>query len=121
MIWLLYYAYKKGSKNKYLCNVCRNKGEKNPMFNKTIYETWYIKYGKEIADKKLEQWHNNKKGQIAWNKGIPISKEAKDKLKQSLKDRVWIYNDDLKKLKRIKNTELQNFLQNGWKQGTKKY
>jgi NUMOD3 motif len=45
-------------------------GEKNPMFNKTIYEVWHIKYGKEIADKKLEEWHKNKKGQKAWNKGL---------------------------------------------------
>jgi hypothetical protein len=54
-------------------------GEKNPMFGKTIYEIWNIKYGKDIADKKLEEWHKNKKGKIPGNKnkskGITITSE----------------------------------------------
>jgi hypothetical protein len=44
-------------------------GEKNPMFDKTIYEVWNIKYGKEIADKKYNDWKQNHKGKIPWNKG----------------------------------------------------
>lgn len=96
-------------------------GDKNPMFKKTIYETWYIKYGKEIADKNLEEWHKNKSGQIPWNKGIPASEESKVKNRAANSNRAWIYNDNLQKNKRIKITELENFLQNGWKQGYKKY
>jgi len=29
------------------------KGEKNPMYNKSLYDIWLNKYGKEIADQKL--------------------------------------------------------------------
>ena len=96
-------------------------GEKNPMHNKTIYEVWSIKYGKEIADKKLEEWHNNKIGQKAWNKGLKMSEETRQKNKKSSENRAWIYNDDLKKNKRIKLIELDKFIQNGWKKGYRKY
>ena len=96
-------------------------GEKNPMHNKTIYEVWSIKYGKEIADKKLEEWHNNKIGQKAWNKGLKMSEETRQKNKKSSENRAWIYNDDLKKNKRIKLVELDKFIQNGWKKGYRKY
>lgn len=35
------------------------KGEKNPMFKKTIYECWVQKYGKKIADEKMVLYKNN--------------------------------------------------------------
>jgi hypothetical protein len=60
-------------------------GEKNPMFGKTFYDIWVIKYGKDIADKKLEEWHKNKKGHTPYNKGkskgIIITKELIDEVK----------------------------------------
>jgi len=37
-------------------------GSKNPIFGKTFYEIWIIKYGKEIADKKLNEYKKRKKG-----------------------------------------------------------
>lgn len=53
------------------------KGINNPMYGKTVYETWTIKYGKEIADDKLKEF--KKKLSIAskgeknpmYNKPIP--------------------------------------------------
>lgn len=32
------------------------KGKNNPMFGKSIYDIWIKKYGKEIADNKLQEW-----------------------------------------------------------------
>ena len=96
-------------------------GEKNPMFNKSIYDVWYIKYGKEIADKKLNEWKTNKKGQIAWNKGISASNESKMRNSLSNSNRCWIFNDNLKKSKRIKLTELEKFINDGWTKGRKNY
>ena len=29
-------------------------GKKNPMYGKSVYDVWLIKFGKEIADQKLE-------------------------------------------------------------------
>jgi hypothetical protein len=75
-------------------------GEKNPMFRKTIYDIWNIKYGKEIADKKLEEWRKNQK------------------MKCSRKH-VWIFNESINKRKFIKETELQKYLEYGWRRGQK--
>jgi len=75
-------------------------GKKNPMYRKTIYEVWYIKYGKEIADKKLEEWRKNQKRSI----------EGKH---------YWIYNENINKKKFIKDIELQKYLDNGWRKGQK--
>jgi len=35
------------------------KGEKNPMYKRTIYECWVEKYGKQIADEKMISYKNN--------------------------------------------------------------
>ncbi len=69
--------YPTGSKITYLCNVCGNsgnrnpmygkkwtdelrklrsekyKGKNNPMYNRSIYDVWLEKYGKVIADEKM--------------------------------------------------------------------
>lgn len=84
----------KKSKKKFCCSICaqtnngkRNKGrkhteeskqkqrnvcsgEKNPMYKKTIYDVWVDKFGKEIADQKLEQYKANKKGKHFKDKWI---------------------------------------------------
>lgn len=41
-------------------------GDKNPMFGKSFYECWVVKYGKEIADKKLIEF---KEKQSKLNRG----------------------------------------------------
>jgi len=80
-------------------------GEKNPMFDKTIYEVWNIKYGKEIADKKYNDWKQNHKGKIPWNKG-----------KTNRGKRCWIHNN-LKKNKLILRENLEKFILDGWTKG----
>lgn len=34
-------------------------GEKNPMYNRSIYSVWKEKFGKEIADEKYAEWKSN--------------------------------------------------------------
>jgi hypothetical protein len=36
-------------------------GEKNPMFGRSFYDVWVEKYGKEVADKKLEEFKEKKR------------------------------------------------------------
>lgn len=56
-------------------------GEKNPMYGKSIYSVWLKNFGKEIADKKQEEWYSHlvcwKKGRKPWNTNIPMTPEAK--------------------------------------------
>jgi hypothetical protein len=51
-------------------NKGKQAGLKNPMAGKSFYEIWVKKYGKQIADEKLINYKNNKKGLIPWNKGL---------------------------------------------------
>lgn len=44
-------------------------GDKNHMKGKSLLSIWTEKYGIEEANKRYLQWKENKKGQIAWNKG----------------------------------------------------
>jgi hypothetical protein len=87
-------------------------GEKNPMFKKTFYEIWYIKYGKEIADKKLKEWHEKKKHKIPWNKGTSKRKPPK---------KCWVINTKTKERRFIEYKELENYINNGWRRGRKNY
>lgn len=66
-----------------------NKGKKTNYSNrkgKTMEEI----FGKEKAKTMISKMSNSKKGKVAHNKGIPLSKEQKIKLSNSLKGReVW--------------------------------
>jgi len=50
-----------GNKNPFYGKGHMISGEKNPMYGKTFYDVWVEKYGKEIADKKKEEWLKNKR------------------------------------------------------------
>ena len=54
-----------GEKNPFYGKGHMISGEKNPMYGKTFYDVWVEKYGKEIADKKKEEWLKNKRKKIA--------------------------------------------------------
>jgi hypothetical protein len=69
----------------------KSKGKNNAMFGKTFYEIWFMKYGKEIADKKLKEYKNNKK------------------------DKIWIKNSQTKQSKQIKKEDLEKYI--GWEIG----
>lgn len=49
-------VFSKETKEKMSKNHADFKGEKNPRFGQNNYNVWLEKYGKEIADKKLEEW-----------------------------------------------------------------
>jgi hypothetical protein len=71
----------------------KSAGENNPMANKSFYDIWFIKYGKEIADKKIEEYKKNKT------------------------NRVWVRNVKVNKSKQIKQEELENYISEGWEIG----
>ena len=55
-------------------------GENNPMFGKSVYDVWFIKFGKEIADKKLIEYKkkqsNNSSGEKNPMYGKPSPKNS---------------------------------------------
>jgi hypothetical protein len=55
-------------------------GENNGMYGKNQYNIWLIKYGKEVADKKLQEF---KEKQKLANKGKKFSEEHKEKIRQA--------------------------------------
>ena len=50
-----------GAKNPFYGCGEKIKGEKNPMYGRTFYDVWVEKYGKEIADLKMEEWKQKKR------------------------------------------------------------
>jgi hypothetical protein len=71
----------------------KSKGKNNAMFGKTFHDIWVINFGKEIADKKLEEYKNNLKGKL------------------------WMRSLVLNKSKQIKPNEITHYLQIGWEFG----
>lgn len=64
---------------KYVCRHCGTSGEKNPMYGNSFYKSWVRKYGKEIADKKMEDHSNKTKGDKNHFFGKNHSDEQKNK------------------------------------------
>jgi hypothetical protein len=54
----------------------KGSGENNPMAGKSIYDAWLKKGGKEYADKRLEEYKQNKRNKI-WIKHLDKSKQIK--------------------------------------------
>ena len=75
----------------------KNSGENNKMFNKTPYDVWLEKFGKEIANEKLKKYNEKQK------------------------NRTWITNVELNQTKQIKKDELEIYLNAGWKLGRLNY
>jgi len=71
----------------------KSKGENNAMFGKSFYDVWLIKYGREIANEKLEEYKENKR------------------------NKTWIRNINLNKSKQIKKEELENYILDNWEIG----
>jgi len=71
----------------------KSKGENNPMAGKSIYNVWVEKYGKEEADRRLEEYKNNKR------------------------NKIWIRNIKLNKSKQIKKEEIEKYLLEEWEIG----
>ena len=60
-----------------------NSGNNNPMFGKNVYDIWIEKYGKEIADKKLEERKKNSSISHV-GKTNPCSEQTKEKIRKKL-------------------------------------
>ena len=71
----------------------KSKGENNAMFGKSFYDIWLIKYGKDIADTKLNEY------------------------KQNLVGKIWIRNMSLYKCKQVKVDIMFTYLNAGWEIG----
>jgi group I intron endonuclease len=56
---------------------------KTPLYSKTFYEWWIEKYGKEIADKKLEEFKKTNSDSHK-GKSHPCSEETKEKIGKKL-------------------------------------
>jgi hypothetical protein len=74
----------------------KSKGENNGMFNKTFYDIWVEKFGKEIADQKLEEYKDKKR------------------------NKIWVKHIILNKSKQININELDAYQLNGWDIGRNK-
>ena len=46
----------------YICKSCKTKGNNNPLFGKSFYDIWIKKYGKEVADQKIQLKKEMNKG-----------------------------------------------------------
>ena len=59
------------------------KGQNNTMFNKNIYDVWVEKLGKDIADKKYEEWIQNIRFSVSntYRDGEEIKKKISNKMK----------------------------------------
>ena len=54
------------------------------------------------------------------NTGRKLSQKSRDKISLALKNKIWIYNDNTKKVKKISKENLEEYLSKDWKQGLKK-
>jgi Putative endonuclease segE, GIY-YIG domain/NUMOD3 motif len=79
-------------------------GENNPMFGRSLYSCWLEKYGKEIADKKLEDYSKKFIGREPSTKGVKG-------------EFCWIYNPISLDCKMVKTKEIDEYLNNGWVKG----
>lgn len=69
--------------------------------------------------KHTEEQHKKAVETRKQNNGYIMTKEQNDKLKNSLKDRVWITNEETNKF--IKEDEVNKYLDKGWRLGKKAF
>lgn len=50
-------SFKRSNERNTICNSCRNSGENNAMYGKSLYETWVKKYGEDGAKQKQEEFN----------------------------------------------------------------
>lgn len=99
-------------------------GENNPFYNKKHSDITKEKISKTNTGRILteEQRHNQsighlnlyKSGYISPNLNVPLTEEHKEKISKANLDYITIYNEKLKKYKRIKEINLNLFLTNDW-------
>ena len=105
------------------CNSCRDRsGKNNPMYGKSVYDTWVKKFGKEKADKmQSEMLEKNKiASQKLWEqdeyrekviKGI--SKPRKESFKKEQSERIKQWYIDNPEQKIIRSNSMKKSWENG--------
>ena len=75
------------------------KGNKNPMFGKSVYSVWLEKYGKDNADKRMNDRGNKQKKYVPWSKGKTnvFSEDTINRMKDSA-TRKDVDSNSIKKL-----------------------
>jgi len=94
--------------------ITQTSGEGNGMYGKTPYEIWLEKYGKEIADKKLEEWKSKIK---KTTKEKCNNTKFKKRVSKNSSNRIHIKNEILGISKMCKPKELEKYLSSGWEKG----
>lgn len=124
-------------------------GKNNGMYGKTIKDVWKEKYSSKIANQKWEEYLNNfRRGKNnpnfgnthtavqkrKWSKerkGRKLTEEWKLNIKKTHPNykkekhnnwgKIWISNIDTQERKLIEKEKLNNYLENGWVKGRKKF
>ena len=73
-----------------------------------------LRTGYKFSDESRKKMSDSHKGQIP-NKGVPLTKEQRDKISKYLKGTRWMTNDVVQK--QIRPEEVENYLNNGFRFG----
>jgi group I intron endonuclease len=115
-----------GGKNEKLSK--QRKGKGNPMFGNSMYKVWVSKYGKQEADRKLNDW-KDKVNTPEWRdkiskklKGRVFSKETIKKMSMARKGKASNAKGKKWMHKSMKNImvpaeKLDSYINEGWKKG----
>ena len=125
-----------GNGSKFLTKEQLSKGGKNSMKAiKILRETdeqYRLKNSKAISDSLYKAFKEGRRIPKQWGswKGRSHSEETKKRMSDSSKGKgvgnknsqfgtCWIYNDETKQCIKVKNTEIDSYLTNGWTKGRK--
>lgn len=74
-----------------------------------------LRTGYKFSDESRKKMSDSHKGQIPANKGVPLTKEQRDKISKYLKGTRWMTNDVVQK--QVRPEEVENYLNNGFRFG----
>ena len=80
-----------------------------------IDQGWSIGY----CDKAKSNLSISHMGNVPSNKGVPMSNETKDKLRESIRGSRWMHKDNIQS--QVMRDNVNSYLENGWKFGRIKY
>lgn len=110
----------KEKKSKSMKDYCATENGKCKISNATKNTTYVNKDGKtkRVKNSNLESYLSD-----GWNLGsaLETGADTRQKLSESGKGRVWIFNSQLMKNLKIKKESLHEYLDQGWEKGTRKW
>jgi hypothetical protein len=74
-----------------------------------------LRTGYKFSDESRKKMSESHKGQIPANKGVPLTKEQRDKISRYLKGTRWMTNEIVQK--QVRPEEVENYLNNGFRFG----